>query len=636
MKSKSKLFIKRQKQCIHHGEFKKNAMWNKCILNNSYEVNKSILLRSQQRPRLNYVVNRFYMTTALFLDVVLHLNNLNRDSMSTQSTGFLPEKLLTFFVLLNRSTKMIPNVNTQSVFSLKECSEKFNKRYDLISTNNVTISWNFLKIVRGITRSFFHKKVLGSYIVTRDSFFTNNIYFPSVTNIKTFNTLVSFKTTVSFKGLKPNIYPKWTILNALQLRKKFFLDHKCVHNNWYFPPLRNKRLFHYRTSNDKITPLKASIKGTITGKDLPLFKNLIFRKKFIYLLFKFFKKWNISKRYISGFFSKNDRAINRLTSPKKLPKFILNKITYYKQIKSIYDHDFRRASQNFLFQNKYFFKKNNFFTPNAFISPNLSHNVHLLSDPHYNLTYKLLRSKICLLTNITIFPLIFKLIYFFNYTSLFMHVENFSSNLIPSIKDFSKKIVKHIYSARLNYVFRENVTPWVYNTLIKFMEFYSGRKIYVDFYSFMDQAIDPRYVVLYKSWMPRFSYYERRLGHRFFLEEALHILHMGFNYQDSKLISSWLKSMIQRISFWKTRFIFRFIKYLFNNYFQYIFQDLGVKGFKIKLKGKISVAGNSRKRCILYRTGRTSHSEHQLKVVHTMDTIVTFTGVLGFQIWIFY
>ena len=38
--------------------------------------------------------------------------------------------------------------------------------------------------------------------------------------------------------------------------------------------------------------------------------------------------------------------------------------------------------------------------------------------------------------------------------------------------------------------------------------------------------------------MPRFAYYERRLGHRFFLEEALHMLHMSFVYQDSKLLSS--------------------------------------------------------------------------------------------------
>lgn len=69
-----------------------------------------------------------------------------------------------------------------------------------------------------------------------------------------------------------------------------------------------------------------------------------------------------------------------------------------------------------------------------------------------------------------------------------------------------------------------------------------------------------------------------------------------------------------------------------NNYFVHIFDDLGAKGLKIRLKGKISVAGNSRKRTILYRVGKTSHSEVSLRVLQDMRTINTFTGVLGFQI----
>jgi len=132
------------------------------------------------------------------------------------------------------------------------------------------------------------------------------------------------------------------------------------------------------------------------------------------------------------------------------------------------------------------------------------------------------------------------------------------------------------------------------------------------------------------------NFYEKRLGHKFFFEESLHILHLGFTLHDPKLVSSWFRSLIKRISFWKTRLIFRFIKYLFQNYFVFIFKDLSIKGFKVKLKGKISAAGNSRKRTILYRKGRTSHTTYSLRVVHESLTINTFTGVLGLQVWIFY
>jgi ribosomal protein S3 len=94
--------------------------------------------------------------------------------------------------------------------------------------------------------------------------------------------------------------------------------------------------------------------------------------------------------------------------------------------------------------------------------------------------------------------------------------------------------------------------------------------------------------------------------------------------------------MILRISFWKTRSIFRFLKYLFHNYFKYTFNQLDVKGLKIKLKGKISAAGNSRKRTILYRVGKTSHSKTSIRVVNENTTISTFTGVMGLSVWIFY
>lgn len=71
-------------------------------------------------------------------------------------------------------------------------------------------------------------------------------------------------------------------------------------------------------------------------------------------------------------------------------------------------------------------------------------------------------------------------------------------------------------------------------------------------------------------------------------------------------------------------------------YFYTLFPSLDIKGFKIKLKGKISVAGNSRKRRVIYRVGETSHSQASLRVLYEFVTINTFTGVMGFQLWIFY
>lgn len=219
------------------------------------------------------------------------------------------------------------------------------------------------------------------------------------------------------------------------------------------------------------------------------------------------------------------------------------------------------------------------------------------------------------------------------YVKAFSFIDSTNLKMSNSFRKVFKKKAFDYYSMCS---FSENVIPIYHNTLIRFLEHSTGSPVVVQFYPFMYQNVTSDWAARYKYWLPRMRSYERSLGHKFFLEEALHIMHLSFSLRDSKLFSSWLKAIILRISFWRTRSIFRFLKYLMISHFSHVFKDLKVRGLKIKLKGKISVAGNSRKRSILYRVGKTSHSELNLRVDHTKTTVNTFTGVMGFQIWIFY
>jgi hypothetical protein len=225
-----------------------------------------------------------------------------------------------------------------------------------------------------------------------------------------------------------------------------------------------------------------------------------------------------------------------------------------------------------------------------------------------------------------------------NATQLTSHTITTASNLtnlVPSTH-FSYTFAKKVLSTRINNRFVPQVIPMYHYSVVRFVEFVTGRRALLQFYPFMSQEVEKEHEVRYKLWLPRMAYYERKLGHRFFLEEAIHILHLGFYLRDPSLLANWLKFMILRISFWKTRSIFRFLKYLLNTYFIHVFSDVRIKGMKLKLKGKISAAGNSRKRTIIYRAGLTSHSTVKLGVLHEMTTINTFTGVMGFQVWLFY
>ena len=210
-----------------------------------------------------------------------------------------------------------------------------------------------------------------------------------------------------------------------------------------------------------------------------------------------------------------------------------------------------------------------------------------------------------------------------------------TTNILPS-KNFNYVFFKKLYTSLNLKKMHLNINHTYHNTIIRFMENLSGNKTLLQFYPFVNQSITKYWLIKYKLWLPRLSFYEKKLGHKFFLEESLHILHLSLFFRDSKLLFSWLKAMILRISFWKTRLIFRFLKYLMLNFFHQIFPQIKIKGVKLKLKGKISSAGNSRKKLIIYRIGETSHSTLNLKVLSEVGTVITFTGVMGLQVSIFF
>ncbi len=222
-----------------------------------------------------------------------------------------------------------------------------------------------------------------------------------------------------------------------------------------------------------------------------------------------------------------------------------------------------------------------------------------------------------------------------NFTQKFSKSEFIHTNLIPSLP-LNTYLNNKMYSRLFVEVFQKQINLWYNNLVVRFLEFIYGYAVIFQFSPFLDRIVAKDHALVYKVWMRKMGYYERRLGHKFFLQEGVHLIHISFYEKDAKLLFYWLKTIIQRISFWKTRFIFRFLKYIFLSHFQFYFTNLRAKGFKVKLKGKISVAGNSRKRTILFRAGKTSYTSVNLRVIYHKGTIVTFTGVMGFQIWIFF
>jgi len=184
--------------------------------------------------------------------------------------------------------------------------------------------------------------------------------------------------------------------------------------------------------------------------------------------------------------------------------------------------------------------------------------------------------------------------------------------------------------------FTPNVIPHYQYTLIQFLESMSGKRVYLKFNPFIENSLTFLDLSRCMVWGQRVIGFKRILGPKIFLNESLRIIYLSIKNKDSTFLTNWIKAMLYRMSFWKYRVIFRYLKYVVRVLFKPYFGDLDFKGLKIKLKGKISIAGNGRTRTLMYRIGQTSNATFDNRVNYTLTLVHTFTGVLGFQLWFYY
>ena len=195
-------------------------------------------------------------------------------------------------------------------------------------------------------------------------------------------------------------------------------------------------------------------------------------------------------------------------------------------------------------------------------------------------------------------------------------------------RKFLRLIASSSFSADLSF--------WYYKTLIQFIENCSGRRTNLYFGPFIENSLTFEDRARCTLWNNRVTGFQRIMGHRIFVYEALSIVAISIRIKDPTFLANWIRGMLKRLSFWRYRLIFRYLKFLLRYIFQPNFHLFDFRGVKLSLKGKISVAGNARTRTLFMRFGDTSHSKMDNKVAYDLSLVNTFTGVLGFKLLFYY
>ena len=184
--------------------------------------------------------------------------------------------------------------------------------------------------------------------------------------------------------------------------------------------------------------------------------------------------------------------------------------------------------------------------------------------------------------------------------------------------------------------FSTTVNHLYYHTLTRFVENCTGRKVAFYIGPFVNETLTFEDKAFCSLWAGRVKGFQRILGHKIFAVEALDILASALRLKDPTFLANWIRAMLKRLSFWKLRLLFRYLKFLLMHLFRQRFDKFLFKGFKLRLKGKISVAGNARTRALHLRVGDTSYTKMSNRVAYDLSYVGTFTGVLGLKLWFFF
>lgn len=507
---------------------------------------------------------------------------------------------LNIFIFLNIKTIFVKNIiNTTNIniFNKIRFNKIFNKNNKLIMTNDYITNVNLNFIIK----YFFIKK-----------------YFKLHNNILK----------------KNNIFLKLRYKNLIKFfsfSKFFFI---FLNNNFKKKFIKSCDVFKlskYDWLSDDLAKLtKNSIK--FNTNDFIFFMISHTFKNNNLKLIKLFNLYNYNDVFFENnffiFFNTFDKFFNKKN---KFNKF--NNKFFLKNINTHFNF-----SKNFLPHPQITYKKNFLKLKSVF---NISNNKFL------NLFYKFNKFEIIILFFFK--PLFLKFITLslnsqkFNYNNIISYVNNyffyssnnifFSNNILPNEKFFyiiRKKMLK-----TFNYNKFSTITSvWKYNTLIRFLEFCSGKKIYLKFNTFLNNNLNFYEKTQCLMWSQKVKYFRKVLGPRLFLNESLQIIYLALKLKDPYFLSNWIVSTMQKISFWKYKTFLRYLKYVLRYFFWIIFKQLNIKGIKFQLKGKISVAGNARTRTVRHSIGFTSHATFNNKILYKLNLVRTFTGVLGLKLWI--
>lgn len=173
-----------------------------------------------------------------------------------------------------------------------------------------------MRVVRSLTKSFSKRFLLGIYAVSSSYFLSNSVYFPSLDNIRVFNSLNNLK----FEFTKGNskFFPSINLKQVTSFNSNY-LKHSCIVNKVSASSSFLHKFLNIISSNKSKLPLKI-------------------RKRAVYFFFKFSRKKLFSRKInFLRKLSSTQITILKLTRLRKSFSLLNNRINFFDKFRLVYN-----------------------------------------------------------------------------------------------------------------------------------------------------------------------------------------------------------------------------------------------------------------------------------------------------------
>jgi hypothetical protein len=651
---KIKKTIKNDNYCIHYYNFYSHSAANPTLFTYFFSLIHLQFTNKMYKNNLNNI-NNFNNIIHFISNNLYYLNKRNIFFKRTTSsliktkfsqnrqTPFIYKNHSNYFFKINKTNKPIKNINNNTHTQNNQYLPLINsinlgkKITNIIKNNHFWQQNSFLKklllpnkfkkkfisiklfLKKIKTLNVFYSKPPKFYYLFLSHFFFYNFDLIKRVKFKTERNLFNFSNFDQFNDQIVKLTKNSINLNESDV---FNIDKMKINLNFFNIALfKTLSFINNSFLNDDITPdtfFNVQSRRKIINKTNKNFKNffnhvtLNFFTTFFYpsnvysLLINLQKEKNVTDAHNRYLFNKTQPQI---ISTLKTNTFSRNFFNFSKKIKNTENLKFVPIIEHLLFltNNTLFFK---FFF--SIYDNNVNKNINF---------FNFFESSITTFTS--------------NFLFFSLHKKFKTTNILP-FDNFSFLIKKYVIKSFNFQKFPYDSSPWHCNTIIKFLEFVSGKKVYINYFTFINNTLTFYEKSRCELWSQKIKNFRKILGPRLFLNESLQILYISLKLKDPYFLANWIQNMLYKISFWKHKLLFRYLQYVLRYFFWPVFKELTMKGLKFQLKGKISVAGNARTRTITNKIGASSHATFNNKILSNLNLIKTFTGVLGFKTWLIF